>query len=51
MAVITWENRDDNLVPNAISVDTAATISNAPQSTCIAPSLTVPPANPNTVPK
>ena len=51
MAVITWENLDDNLVPRAIRVETAATISRAPQSSWIAPSLTVPPANPNTVPK
>lgn len=49
--VITAENLDDSLVPSAIRVATPPTITSAPQSSWAAPNLTVPPENPNTVPR
>ena len=48
---MTAEKFDDNLVPSPSRVATIATISSAPQSKSSGPIATVPPENPNTVPR
>ena len=50
-AVIAAETFEDILVPITSMEATKPTISSAPQSRSIGPSRTVPPPNPNTVPR
>ncbi len=51
MAVMTALTREDSLVPSTSSVVTTATMIIAPQSIVTDPTSTVPPENPNTLPR